>query len=106
MVLERLHGLPLALTQAGSYLRETNMSAVTYAKHYDRTWEHLMKKKGRFPLKEYGDRNVLTTWNMSYEQVRKQSEAAARLLEFWGFLDHGELWYGLFAAGLDEFAQM
>ncbi|CAA9962752.1 hypothetical protein PTMSG1_06126 [Pyrenophora teres f. maculata] len=37
VVLELLHGLPLALTQAGLYMRETNVSAATYAKHYDNT---------------------------------------------------------------------
>jgi hypothetical protein len=56
------------------------------------TWERLMQRQGRFPLEEYGDRNVLTTWIISYEQVRKQSENAAWLLKLWGFLDHGELW--------------
>jgi hypothetical protein len=56
-----------------------------------------MKKQGRFPLEEYGDRNVLTTWTMSYEQVKKQSEEAAYLLKLWGVLDCGELWYELVA---------
>ncbi|KAF2462921.1 uncharacterized protein BDR25DRAFT_198200, partial [Lindgomyces ingoldianus] len=32
-----------------------------------------------------------------YEQVKKQSEEAAWLLKLWGYLDHGELWYGLVA---------
>ncbi|KAF2183064.1 hypothetical protein K469DRAFT_212792 [Zopfia rhizophila CBS 207.26] len=81
MILERLHGLPLALTQASSYLRETNVSALAYINYYDRTWEHLMEKQGRFPLQEYGNRSILTTWTMSYEQVRKQSKEAAYLLK-------------------------
>jgi tetratricopeptide (TPR) repeat protein len=103
-VLELLHGLPLALTQAGSYMRETNMSAATYAEHYNSTWGCLMKKQERFPLEEYGDRSdrsVLTTWTMSYEQVRKKNNEAACLLRLWGILDHGELWYKLIAAGVD-----
>jgi len=41
-ILKLLDGLPLALTQAGSYMRETNMSASSYAKHYDTTWKQLM----------------------------------------------------------------
>jgi len=57
-----------------------------------------MQSQGRFALEEYGDRNVLTTWTMSYEQVQKQSNEAAWLLKLWGFLDHGELWYKLVAA--------
>lgn len=76
------------------------MSASTYVGHYDKTWERLMQRQGRFLLEEYGDRNVLTTWTISYEQVRKQSEEAACLLGLWRFLDHGELWYELVAAGL------
>jgi tetratricopeptide (TPR) repeat protein len=99
IILDRLSGLPLALTQAGSYMQETNMSASAYAEHYDSTWERLMQRQSEFPLEEYGDRNVLTTWTISYEQVRKQSEGAAWLLKLWGFMDHGELWYELVAAG-------
>ncbi|KAK7193587.1 NB-ARC and TPR domain protein [Paraphaeosphaeria sporulosa] len=98
VILERLSGLPLALTQAGSYMQETNVSASTYVKHYDKTWERLMHIQGRFPLEEYGDRNMLTTWTISYEQVKKESEDAAWLLKLWGFLDHGELWYELVVA--------
>ncbi|KAH6383964.1 hypothetical protein HBI60_252390 [Parastagonospora nodorum] len=99
VVLELLHGLPLALTQAGSYMRETNASASAYAKHYSRTWERLMKSEARFPLEEYGDRSVLTTWTISYGQVQRQSKEAAWLLKLWGFLDSGEVWYELIAAG-------
>jgi tetratricopeptide (TPR) repeat protein len=98
-VLKLLHGLPLALTQAGSYMRETNASASTYAKHYSGTWERLMKSEARFPLEEYGDRSVLTTWTISYGQVQRQSREAAWLLKLWGFLDSREVWYKLIAAG-------
>jgi tetratricopeptide (TPR) repeat protein len=86
-------------------MRETNVLASTYAKHYDSTWGRLMKKQERFPLEEYGDRSVLTTWTISYEQVRKQSEEAAWLLKLWGFLDNGELWYELVAACNDLAAE-
>jgi hypothetical protein len=98
VVLQRLDVLPLALTQTGAYMRETNMSAAAYIKHYDATRTQTMKKQGRFPLEEYGDRNVLTTWTMSYQQVQRQSEEAAYLLKLWGVLDCGELWYELVAA--------
>jgi tetratricopeptide (TPR) repeat protein len=100
VILERLDGLPLALSQAGAYIGQTGFSALAYAKHYDETWKRLMKKEGQFPLEEYGDRNVLTTWTLSYEQVQKQSEEAACLLQLWGFLDYGELWYELLKADL------
>jgi tetratricopeptide (TPR) repeat protein len=73
------------------------MSSSAYAEHYGNTWERLMTMQGRYPIEEYGDRSVLTTWAISYEQVRKQSEAAAGLLKLWGFLDPRDLWYGLVA---------
>jgi tetratricopeptide (TPR) repeat protein len=83
------------------------MSSSAYAEHYENTWERLMTMQGRYPIEEYNDRSVLTTWAISYEQVRKQSEAAAGLLKLWGFLDPGDLWYELVAVdseALENFA--
>jgi tetratricopeptide (TPR) repeat protein len=37
--------------------------------------------------------------------VRRQSEGAASLLKLWGFLDNGEIWYELIAAGLSAIMQ-
>jgi hypothetical protein len=87
-------------------MRERNMSAATYVQHYNDKWKQLMKKEGRFPLKEYGDRSVLTTWAMSYEQVQKQSKGAARLVKLWGLLASGELWYELVAAASEVAEEM
>ncbi|KAJ9641088.1 hypothetical protein H2199_005756 [Coniosporium tulheliwenetii] len=67
------------------------MAASDYVKHYDSTWKDLMKKQDRFPLQEYADRSVLTTWTISYKQVQSQSEEAASLLKLWGFLDCEDL---------------
>lgn len=106
IILDLLSGLPLALTQAGSYLQETNMSTSAYVKHYDSTWERLMQIQTRYPVQEYGDRNVLTTWTISYEHVQKQSDGAASLLKLWGFLDHGELWYELISAASEHLKNM
>jgi len=51
------------------------MSASTYAKHYDRTWDQLMQDPGWF-WQEHGDRILLTTWTIlcgtqASEQVEK-----------------------------------
>jgi tetratricopeptide (TPR) repeat protein len=105
VVLELLNGLPLALAQAGSYMGVNNVSALTYAKHYNQTWKRLQEGQNRFPIEEYGDRSVLTTWTVSYEQIKKQSEEAAWLLKLWGFLDNGEAWYELIAADSKSFAE-
>jgi tetratricopeptide (TPR) repeat protein len=95
-MIDKLDRLPLALTQAGAYLRETNISVASYIKHYDNTWKDLMEEQGRYALREYGDRSsILTTWVISYKQIASESEGAANLLKLWGFLDHKDLWYSL-----------
>lgn len=66
--------------------------ASDYVKHYDSTWEDLVRQD-RFPLQEYAGRSVLTTWTISYVQVQSQSEAAVSLLKVWGFLGCGDLEY-------------
>jgi hypothetical protein len=39
---------------------------------------------------------------ISFEQVTSESEEAANLLKLWGFLNHKDLWYGLFAGVCDK----
>ncbi|GES63967.1 TPR-like protein [Aspergillus terreus] len=98
-VIEALGGLPLALTQAGAYLRSTKMPARAWAKLYEDTWKSLMKSQCRSLLQEatHGNESALTTWNMSYARVETENSDAAHLLKLWAFLDYGHLWHGLIA---------
>ncbi|TKA64223.1 hypothetical protein B0A55_11578, partial [Friedmanniomyces simplex] len=93
--LQRLGGLPLALVQAGAYLQHTGLTVDQYLEFYTSTWESLMTYQNRFPLQEYGERGVLTTWRMSYEQVCAVKPEAARLLDQWAFFHPGDIWYGM-----------
>jgi tetratricopeptide (TPR) repeat protein len=95
--LEKLSGLPLALTQAAAYIGQTAVSIVQYLEYYDRMWKDLMEQQDEYPLQEYAQRSVLTTWKISYEQVKRQSEEASNLLQLWSFLYAGDLWYELVA---------
>ena len=81
VLLNKLAGLPLALVQAGAYIQQTNMSVKSYVRHYDEQWEILMRYQDRYPLQEYAERSVLTTWKLSYEQVKAVKPEAARLLD-------------------------
>jgi tetratricopeptide (TPR) repeat protein len=94
-LLDRLSGLPLALTQAAAYIGQTAVSIGQYLEYYDTMWEDLMKQQEEYPLQEYAQRSVLTTWKISYEQVKSQSEEASKLLQVWSFLHAGDLWYEL-----------
>jgi tetratricopeptide (TPR) repeat protein len=97
-LLEKLGGLPLALVQAGAYLRVTGTSVDEYLQHYGETWAALMNLQNEFPLQEYAERSVLTTWRMSYQQVRVTKPEAADLLDLWAFLSPGDIWYELKAS--------
>jgi tetratricopeptide (TPR) repeat protein len=76
------------------------MALSDFIEHYDSTWDALMQEQDKFPLQEYSDTTVWTTWKMSYDQVVCQSEEAAGLLKLWAFLDRGDLWYELVVPAL------
>ncbi|THW84458.1 purine and uridine phosphorylase [Aureobasidium pullulans] len=96
-LLEKLSGLPIALTQAGAHIRQTGVSVAEYMDHYNSTWQQLMEKQDEYCLQEDSERSVLTTWKISYEQVRSRSEGASNLLKLWSFLYADDLWYDLVA---------
>lgn len=96
-LLEKLSGLPIALTQAGAYIRQTGVSVAEYMDHYNSTWQQLMEKQDDYCLQEDSERSVLTTWKISYEQVRSRSEGASNFLKLWSFLYADDLWYDVVA---------
>ncbi|KAF5618248.1 tetratricopeptide repeat domain protein [Fusarium sp. NRRL 25303] len=98
-LLELLHGLPLALAQAGSYLREKNVDAATYVRIYNKQWDELMgpHDASNRPLLDYNQGSVGTTWTISFKEIERQSPSAAKLLRLWAFLDNKQLWHGLLA---------
>lgn len=96
-LLERLSGLPLALTQAGAFIRQSGISIAEYIESYDITWKELIEEQHELRSLEYAQRSLLTTWTVSYDQVKRQRKEASRLLQLWSFLDHSDLWYELVA---------
>jgi hypothetical protein len=57
-----LDGLPLALAQAGSYLRETEIDTASYVRFYKQQWDDLIRSDSEFstPLVDY-QRSIETT---------------------------------------------
>ena len=95
-----LQGLPLAINQAGSYMRETGTTVSKYIDSYNHKWKKLMKDQNYFTLRESADRSVLTTWTVSFDHLREQNEDAANFLKLWAFLDNQDLWYELLTPSL------
>jgi tetratricopeptide (TPR) repeat protein len=96
----KLDGLPLALSTAGAYLSQVPTSWQQYLQDYEAAWGQLQKLSPQ--LLTYENRAMFSTWNMSYESVQRQNEAAAMLLRLWAFFGHEDLWYELLRQGRED----
>jgi tetratricopeptide (TPR) repeat protein len=95
---ELLGWLPLALEQAGAYIRATSLSMAEYLARL-RTYPALTVDEGR-PRDRHPTATVATTWQVSLERVRSTAGATV-LLEVCGFLGPEEIPRELFAQQLD-----
>lgn len=79
-----MDGLPLALDQAGTYIKETPCPLPAYLDLYQARQADLLKFRGSgqsgYPA------SVATTWSLSLEKVKQANPAAAELLYFCAFL--------------------
>ena len=98
-LLKLLDGLPLAVAQAASYLRQSGIGVGKYIELYEQQWKGLMESQDRAGtlLRDYPERSIWTTWMISYHAIRAKSMATANLLLLWACLDNKDLWYGLLA---------
>jgi tetratricopeptide (TPR) repeat protein len=79
------------LAFAGSYISKTTI--VKYLELYDKSWIELHRTmKNRH---DYPERTIITTWQISFDEVKLRNEDAAKLLQLWGYLDNQELWFQL-----------
>ena len=83
-VAQMLDGLPLALDQAGAYIREIGCSLSEYLALYRTRRTRLLRRRGTSG--EDHPEAVATTWSLSFEKVRQENPAAAELLRFCAFL--------------------
>ena len=97
-----LQGLPLAIDQAGSYLRETGTNALEYIKLYEEIWGELMTQQHQFALEEATAPSILTTWTICFNDLQEKCQEAANLLTLWAFLDNQDIWYELFTPVLNS----
>ncbi|GKU15484.1 unnamed protein product, partial [Fusarium langsethiae] len=100
-VAQKLDGLPLALATAGAYIDQVAMSCAEYLELYKESWGGLLASSPQ--LLSYEDRAMYSTWNISYQNVKKRNRSSAMLLKLWAYFDHDDLWYDLLC-GADESA--
>ena len=112
-ILNRLDGLPLAIAQAGAFIKESGTSFEDYIEFYDREFKMLMDRidsdefrSGEFQndelrsdeFREYHG-SVWTTWIISFNEIRNKGATgmtAANLLILWSCLSNKDLFHELF----------
>jgi hypothetical protein len=92
-LVQKLDGLPLALSTAGAYPDHVSMTCKEYLELYQESWYRLQKSSSQ--VLSYEDRAMYSTWNISYLNVEKRNKSAAMLLRFWAYFDHNDLCYDL-----------
>ena len=81
---EMMDGLPLALDQAGAYIKAGQISIADYVDLYRSHSTILLQERGG-TVPEHPDA-VATTWSLSFQRIEKKNPAAAELLRLCAFL--------------------
>lgn len=93
-LVEVLGNLPLAITQAASFIRVNDLTPEVYTSLYD----EMETEQEAFLTEEFVDwrrdsdmpNAVLLTWKLSFEQIRRKNEVAVKVLSILSVLDrHG-----------------
>lgn len=81
-----LGSLPLALVQAGAFVAARHISLERYLEIYEESFSTALANKQPRGVGTYGDRSVLTTWEISFKAIRETNRGAAELLSLCAFL--------------------
>ena len=89
--------LPLAIEQAGGYIREHGVTIEEYRKLYNQNKSEALRKGLSDTHKlEYYHETVATTWNISFQVIQKRDPIASTILQIAAFLDGEEIQKDLF----------
>ena len=107
-IVARLAYHPLAITQAGAYIKKVGLRLSDFMKHYKEKREKILKNTP--PLSEYRKKlgnneeetslNVFTTWELSFQQLESkasESNSKVKLLTLFAFFDNKDISEQLFA---------
>jgi tetratricopeptide (TPR) repeat protein len=75
-------------------------SFAEYLRLYDTSWLRLQQTTLQLHL--YEDRTLYSTWNISLDHVKQQSEPAAKLLQLWAYFDNQDVWLELLQGGQQD----
>ncbi|KAF3157004.1 hypothetical protein TWF569_003924 [Orbilia oligospora] len=94
-LVEELGLIPLAVTQAGYFIRKEKIQIKEYIRFYSNLFMEVQSQKPRVGW-NYGINTVATTWEASFRAVKKHDKVAARMLLACSFLDPFKIQEGIF----------
>lgn len=94
---KRLGYYPLALSQCGRYISETQDSFVRYLARYEAKLKSLLKQTPS--IRGYQNGSIDATMSLSYEALKVRNPTSAALLAFSGCLDNTDIFWDLFGIG-------
>ncbi|KAF4450949.1 kinesin light chain 1 [Fusarium austroafricanum] len=104
-LLEELQCLPLAISQAGAFMRRTLMTAKQYLSLLSQGKTRLevlgVSDTDRYRRPEVSN-SVLETWRISAERIRVESEMSYRILNVLAYVDNQDIPQELLVAAADE----
>jgi tetratricopeptide (TPR) repeat protein len=93
-LLQELQCLPLAISQAGAYMRRMSMTAEQYLdllKQGKTRWEVLKLSDADRHRRPEVSNSVLETWRISMERIRTESETSYRMLHVVAYVDSQDI---------------
>jgi tetratricopeptide (TPR) repeat protein len=105
-ILEQLQCLPLAISQAGAYMRRMSMTAEQYLDllRQGRTrWEVLKMSDADRHRRPEVSNSVLETWRISTERIRVESEMSYRILHVIAYIDSQDIPHELVMAAASRY---
>ncbi|KAL3489586.1 P-loop containing nucleoside triphosphate hydrolase protein [Aspergillus germanicus] len=96
-LVNQLDGLSLAIVLAGAFMRETSTGIRDYLQFYRSSWPALQSQA--VPTRHYQQGNILETWMITYQEIRKRDPTAAALLLLLACFDNRDVWYELIQGG-------
>jgi len=96
-LVKRLGYYPLALSQCGRYISETQDSFVSYLTRYETELKSLLTQN--LSIREYQNGSIDATLGLSYEALQAQNPTSAALLAFCSCLDNTDIFWKLFETG-------
>uniref|UniRef100_A0A0D2YIK6 Uncharacterized protein n=1 Tax=Fusarium oxysporum (strain Fo5176) TaxID=660025 RepID=A0A0D2YIK6_FUSOF len=100
-LLQELQCLPLAISQAGAYMRRMSMTAEQYLdllRQGKTRWEVLKVSDADRHRRPEVSNSVLETWRISIERIRVESETSYRILHVVAYVDCQDIPHELVAA--------